>query len=148
MPIRILAASALAVVLSGGLQASEEEFLEWSEVRIVAPERKDTGRVVFFAKTAEAKFAAIQIEAFGKKYEVEKEHLEKLAGFPLHSLATTHEAGYERLGGHTVHFKLKTIQYDPAGRLVEDRVVLSVSRGRGVAVSGPQRHVIKEKSSP
>ncbi|MCI0378358.1 MAG: hypothetical protein L0215_12185 [Gemmataceae bacterium] len=125
--------------------ASEEEFLIWSEIRIVTPERPDTGKVVFTAKMAGPKFHELLVVAFGKEHKATKEHLEKLSGFPLSSLVTTHEAGYEQLGGHTVHFKLKSIRYDRTGRLVEDRVRLSVSRGKGMEVFGPEQRVLKEK---
>jgi hypothetical protein len=113
--------------------ASEEEFLEYSEIRVVSPERKDTGKVVFAAKASEDKILAVNVEAFGKKFDVAKEDLEKLAGFPLSSLVITHEAGYERTGGHMVHFKLKkrSVQKD---QLVEEQALISVTVKKGLSV--------------
>src|SRR5262245_8356772 len=93
----LLFASLVVPGVEGRLRASEEEFLTWSEVRIVGAERKDTGKVVFSAKTAGKNYEAVTIEAFGKQFTVAKEDLQKLNGFPLNSLAITHEAGYERL---------------------------------------------------
>src|SRR5262249_34492040 len=132
------------VVLGAWSYASEEEFLPWSEVRIVAPEIKDVGTDVLSAKTDGEKYREMSVEAFGKRYALNKEQLDKLSGFPLSSLRTTHEAGYERLGGHTVYLQLKKLTYDGDRRQVEDRVVVSVSKGRGLAVSGP-RHTAAEK---
>ena len=146
MFVRLLIFTWAALALVGVARASEEEFLPWSEVRIVMAERKETGQVVLTAKMAGGKFGQIDIEAFGKQHKAEREHLEKLNGFPLSSLVTTHEAGYERLGGHTIHFKLKTIQYDAAGRLIEKNVVLLLSHGKGLEVSGPRERVLKEKN--
>src|SRR5262245_12797299 len=96
-----------AALMPGSILASEEEFLEYSEIRVVSQERKDTGKVVFAVKASEDKILAVNIEAFGKKFDVAKDDLEKLAEFPLTSLVITHEAGYERTGGHMVHFKFK-----------------------------------------
>ena len=105
----MLALPLLCLFVGARVTASEEESLEYGEIRVVSPERKDTGKVVFAAKAGEKKFVAVSIEAFGKKYELANEDLEKLAGLPLSSLVITHEAGYERTGGHTVYFKLKKV---------------------------------------
>ena len=119
------------------LPGSEEESLVWNDVRIVSPEREDTGKVVFAAKSANGRFETITIEAFGKTHVVDRDDLNKLSDFPLGSLRTTHEAGYERLGGHTIHFKMSYVKYDEQKRLFEHRVTLSVSKGRGIAITGP-----------
>jgi hypothetical protein len=136
----------LAIAFGAGtpLAASEEEILPWSEVRIAGPERKDTGTVAFAAKAAGNTFQEVRIEAFGKAFTVAKEDLPKLAGFPLNSLVITHEAGYERLGGHTVHFKMKRLFSDPQKRLIEERIILSVSRGKGLSIAEPTQQVVKE----
>jgi hypothetical protein len=145
MFVRVLMLIGVVVGFGGAARASEEEFLTWNEVRIVMAERKDTGQVVFTAKMAGRKFAHIDIAAFGKQYKLDNEHLDKLSGFPLSSLVTTHEAGHERLGGQSIHFKLKAIQYDARGRLIDRSIVLSVTRGKGVEVSGPQERLLEEK---
>jgi hypothetical protein len=128
--------------------ASEEEFLPWSEVRIVGAERKQTGKVVFSAKMAADKFQEVSLEAFGKQSALAKEDLQKLNGFPLSSLVTTHEAGYEVLGGHTVHFKLKKVYYDKPGEimaaLIEESITVSVSRGKGLKARAPTQRVLKQ----
>jgi hypothetical protein len=142
--MRLLSLALAVVALSGLASASEEEFLEWSEVRIVAPEREDTGKVAFSARIAGDKYHEVKIEAFGKEFTLDKEHRAALDGFPLNSLRLTHEAGYERLGGHTVSCQLKKTHYDAEKRLVEDRVVISVTKTRGLALTGPKRRVIKE----
>ena len=136
------------VVLGAGSWgvASEEDFLPWSEVRIVAAQRKQTGKVVFAAKTAGEKFQEVQLEAFGKQFTLAKDDLQKLNGFPLSSLVTTHEAGYEMLGGHTVHFKFKKVYYDKPGdksaTLIEEKITVSVSRGKGLKISAPKQRVL------
>lgn len=132
--------SALTLAAFGGpwLLASEEEHLVWQEVKITSPERKDTGKVVFSAKTDGKAYLSIDIEAFGKSHAVPKEMLEKLADFPLSSLTTTHEAGYERLGGHMVHFKLKRVDFTTRVPR-ESTITLSITKGRGVTLSGPSQ---------
>jgi len=136
---------AMSMGLAGAVYASEEEFLKWAEVRIVSPQRPDTGRVVFAAKTDGDQYQQIAIEAFGRKHSVGGEVLAKLKGFPLNSLVTTHEAGYAELGGHTVHFKFKRSYYKE-GKLVQESVVLSVSKGKGLVVSGPQVQEARPKA--
>jgi hypothetical protein len=140
----LLVASLVVLWGAGGLRASEEEFLPWCEVRIVGAERKDTGQVIFTAKVAGEKYQDVTIEAFGKQFTLAKEDLRKLNGLPLNSLAITHEAGYESLGGHTVHFKMKVAYHDKTGSLIEERVALSVSRGKGLTISERSRHVSGE----
>jgi hypothetical protein len=137
---RVTLAAVLGLVGFTPLAASEEEHLVWQEVKITAPERKDTGKVVFSAKTdAEGQaYVSIEIEAFGKMHKVPKETLDKLAAYPLSGLATSHEAGYERLGGHTVHFKFKKLDFT-ADVPRESTMTLSVSKGRGVTLSGPSQ---------
>jgi hypothetical protein len=145
MIARNTAALLVSVLMFGStLRASEEAFLPWTEVRIVCPKRDDTGQVVFHAKAEERKLLEMNIEAFGKKHAVAKEDLAKLAGFPLSSFVATHEAGYEILGGHTVHFKWKRIFYDAEGKLVEEQAIVSVSKGKGLSVNVPSRRAAKE----
>jgi hypothetical protein len=141
---RVFLVAFLLTLGAGGLRASEEEVLPWSEVRIVGAEQKETGTVVFSAKLAGQQYKEVLLEAFGKQFTLAKEDLPKLAGFPLNSLAITHEAGYEKLGGHTVYFKLKRVFSDPMARIVEERIVLSVSRGKGLAISERKQQVLKE----
>jgi len=132
MRIALLACLALSFLpIVAPATASEEEFLPVSEVRLVFNEREQTGRVVFAAKTDEGKFQEVQIEAFGKKYTLEKADLTKLDGYPLDMLAVTHEAGYERLGGHTIYFKFKM---DPKG--APSKAMIAVSKGKGIVLSG------------
>jgi hypothetical protein len=110
------------------LPASETEFLEWSEaeIRIVANERKDAGKVVFTAKRAKNQYREIHIEAFGQKYTLDKDQLGELNGFSPHglSLKTTYEGG--RGAGVIVYFEMRHDQ---------QRVVISVNAQQGLRVS-------------
>jgi hypothetical protein len=139
----LLALVPLALLQGRALQASEEEFLEYSEVRIVFMEREDTSKVVLVAKAGEEKLKEVTIEAFGKKYVVEQAQLDQLSGFPLSSLVVTHEGGYERLGGHMIHFKFKKVHVAGEGRLIEEKVRLSVSKGKGISVVASQPREVK-----
>ena len=132
------------LVAGSAAHASEEEFLGWSEVRIVGIERKDVGRVTFTAEVREDAWRKVEAEAFGKKFSLGAQQCERLRGFPLSSIKTTHEAGYEQLGGHTVHFKFRRTFYRDANR-VEADVVISISRGKGLVVSEPRERVVGER---
>src|SRR5678815_4913431 len=129
LPLVLLFATPL--LLSVRLMASEEEFLEYSEIRVVSPERKDTGKVVFAAKASEDKILDVNVEAFGKKFDVAKEDLEKLAGFQLSSIVITNKARYKLTAMHMVQFKLKkrSVQKD---QLVEEQALISVTLNKGL----------------
>jgi hypothetical protein len=125
----LIAGSLLALLLLPRLLgASETEFLEWSEgeIRIVANERKDAGKVVFTAKRAKNKYREVQIEAFGQKFTLDKEQLEELSGFSPHSLSlkSTYEAG--RGSGIVVYFEMRHDQ---------QRVLISVNAQQGLKVT-------------
>lgn len=123
--------------------ASEEEFLEWSEVRIIGIEREDTGRVTFSAQVQNDAWRKVEAAAFGKKYALDEQQCLRLTGFPLSSIKTTHEAGYEQLGGHTVHFRFRKFLYREA-TVVESEVVVSISRVNGLHVSELRERVVGE----
>ncbi|MGF1633885.1 MAG: hypothetical protein ACFCVE_08565 [Phycisphaerae bacterium] len=124
--------------------ASEEEFLQWAQVRIVAAEREDVGRVSFAAEVHNSHWRNVEAEAFGRTLLLDAQQCQRLGGFPLSSITTTHEPGYEELGGHTVHFKFRKVFYRDAD-LVEATVVISISRGKGLRVSEVWERVIGEK---
>jgi hypothetical protein len=134
---RMATVALFPLVLVGSAAASEEEFLTWSEVRITFPEREDTGKVVLSVKTNAGKYEEMKIEAFGKTFELGRAELNQLHDFPLNSLVTTHEAGYPKLGGHTIHFKLKRLQYNEQQQMMEHHVIVGISKGKGLAVTGP-----------
>ena len=125
--------------------ASEEEFLQWSEVRIVTPEREDTGRVTFVAQVREESWQVVKIEAFGRNFSLDEEQRNHLNGFLLSSIRTTHEAGWEEVGGHTIYFKFQHTRWDK-DRLIEQSVVVAVSRGQGLSVSQPsERELLRRE---
>jgi hypothetical protein len=136
--------AAVALCFGASALASEEDYLGWSEVRFVAKETPDTGRVALTAKVAELKLQSVTIEAFGKSLELSPKQIEKLAGLRADGLSirATHEAGYEALGGHTVYFKLRQVRGE-GERLTETRVVISISNGKGLEVGEPERRVYK-----
>ena len=79
-------------------------------------------------------YKAISISAFGEQFKVEGPQLSaKLRGLALNTLSITHEAGYEQLGGHTVHFKMKRDHFQQTKRRVEE-IVISVSKGKGLEI--------------
>jgi len=124
-------------VLIGGVSAvlaSQEQYLQWNEVRIISAGTEETGKVVFDAKVDGDKLLEVTIEAFAKKYSAEEEDLRKLDGFPLSGLVITHEGGYEELGGYTVNFKFIRTTYKE-GKPIHESIAVSVSKGKGLKVS-------------
>jgi hypothetical protein len=140
-------AIAFWLVLVSAVSASEEEFLPWQEVRIVCAERPETGKVELLAVADTNGYRQVEIVAFGKKHALPAADLAKLRGFPLSDLHLTHEAGYAELGGHTVHLRLTRVWYE-AGQLLEETLVVSVSKGKGLALNEPRRRVLQERRNP
>jgi hypothetical protein len=131
----------VSICVVSAVFASQEQYLQWNEVRIVSPETGDAGKVVFEAKVdGDNKFVEVTIEAFAKKYSVEKEDLRKLDGFPLSSLAITHEPGYAELGGYTVHFKFRRTTYKE-GKPIHESIMVDVSKGKGLKISDSSQEV-------
>lgn len=128
-------------------QASQEEYLPWQEVRIVCADRPETGKVELIAVTDTNGYRQVEIVAFDKKHALTAADLARVRGFPLRDLRLTHEAGYAELGGHTVHLRLMRVWYE-AGQLLEETLVVSVSKGKGLAVNEPRRRVLQERRNP
>jgi hypothetical protein len=135
------------LVLSLSAYGSEEDYMIWKQVKIRTAGNKETGEVSFAAQTDGKTFKSISITAFKKQFKLAKADLAKIKGFPLSSLTITHEAGYVQLGGHTVHFKMKRVYYR-LKKLVEGRVRISISKGKGLEVHGPEIKEIKGTSKP
>jgi hypothetical protein len=135
---------AIILLVTSAACGSEEEFLAWSQVSITAVTREDTGRVTFTAELRDDAWRKVEAEAFGKKHSLSEAQCAKLAGFPLSSIRTTHEAGYPKLGGHTVYFKFKKQFYRDTA-LVETEVIISISREKGLDVSEPRERVQEKK---
>jgi hypothetical protein len=132
----------LAVSICGVSEgfASQEQYLQWNEVRIVSPEAGDAGKVVFDAKVADGRLLEVTIEAFTKKYSVEEEDLRKLDGFPLSGLVITHEPGYAEFGGYTVHFKFRRTTCKE-GKPIQASIMVDVSKGKGLKISDSPQEV-------
>lgn len=139
---RVVFTLAAVLACASSVLASEEEFLPWKQVKIVCADRPETGTVVFEAQTDGDAYKAVSISVFGKPFKVEGPQLAKLKGFPLSSLSITHEAGYKELGGHTVHFKMKQVRYQ-SNKLLEDRILISISKGKGLEIHGPETTELK-----
>lgn len=144
--MRSLLLCASILFLAPRSHASEEEFLPWTEIRLTLGGNDQTGKLLFTASAREDKFKEIRIDAFGKQHNIPKEMLAKLTGFPLTSLATSHEAGFERLGGHMVHFKFKKVHVDKNRGAIETRIVLSVTKNKGPVLSEPRENVLKAEA--
>lgn len=120
--------------------ASEEEYLAWSSLRLECKESPQAGKVTLFATLGDAGLSSFKLTAFGKDHALAASDLAKVRDFPLHSLRVTHEGGYPELGGHTVHFRLSRSYYAPGQKKsVAEDVLISVSKGKGLSVSGPHR---------
>lgn len=132
--IAILIAALIPVSFAS---ASEEELLEWTSAVIECAGSREAGDVSCEIKAGENGWETFVVRAFGKTHSLASADLRKLDGFPLSSLRTSHEAGYEELGGYTVHFRFDRTFYRSDNRLVTEIIYVSVNTN-GVTVSEPR----------
>ena len=114
--------------------ASEADFLGWTSAVIQCGKTPEAGDISCEMKVGEKGWEKFVIQAFGKTHALPATDLAKLSGFPLSSLRTTHEAGYEKLGGYTVSFRFDRTFYSSEKKLVTEIVYVSVNQ-KGVTVS-------------
>ena len=133
-----LIAMLIAALIPASLAAaSQEEFLEWTSAAIECANTPEAGDVSCEIKVGEDGWETCVIKAFGNTHRLGPADLRKLDGFPLSSLRTSHEAGYEELGGYTVHFRLDRTFYNADNEIVTEIIYVSVTRD-GVTVSEPR----------
>lgn len=116
--------------------ASEEEFLDWTSASIQVEGTPGAGEISVNATVEYGVWKSFAINAFGRAHVLGEDELSMLNGFPLSSIRTTHEQGYEELGGYTVHFRFDRTFYNEESELVTESVHVSVNR-EGHSLSGP-----------
>lgn len=126
-----------AIIPTHAAIASEEGFLPWTSAVIQCGKTPKAGDISCEMKTGEKGWEKVVIHAFGKTHTLPATDLKKLTGFPLLSLRTTHDDGYEELGGYTVHFRFDRTLYNAEKKLVTEIVYVSVNK-KGISVSDPR----------
>lgn len=126
----------LFILTSISSMASEEEFMSWNSISLDIAETGEAGQVSLEIECPKGIWEEFRFQCFGKSYTLTEKELENLRDFPLSSLSTTHEGGWEILGGYTVHFKFHKIYYDEEMNLVRSDVAVSVNK-KGYKVSEP-----------
>ena len=133
MSINIL----MLITIFSTLSATASDFLEWSSAVIQCRKTPEAGEISCKIKTNEdAVWSEFVIQAFGKIYALSATDLKKLTGFPLSSLHTTHEAGYERFGGYTISFHFDRTFYTSEKKLITEIIHVCVTTNR-ISVSDP-----------
>lgn len=106
-PIEILFIVALAFSLNmTSASASEEEFAKWKTVKIEFTslgQASPSSLEIYSGKSGIERFL---LNTFGKTFSLTESDLAKIRKFPLQDLKVTHEAGYEKAGGYSVHVML------------------------------------------
>lgn len=117
--------------------ASEEEWLEWKSVVVQCGKTVEAGDISCDISIKGEEWEKFVIQAFEKSHTLTASDLKKLREFPLSSLRTSHEGGYESLGGHTVHFRFSRTFYNSDKKLVTEVIYVSATKN-GVIVSVPR----------
>ncbi len=124
------------LLLVGVTFASEEEFLDWTSASVQVAGTPEAGDISISATVGSGVWSSFTINAFGKTHVLSADELSALSGFPLSSMRTTHEQGYEEMGGYTVHFRFDRTFYSEESELVSEIIYVSVNR-EGLSLSGP-----------
>ncbi|MFO7626607.1 MAG: hypothetical protein R6V62_05050 [Candidatus Fermentibacteraceae bacterium] len=125
------------LLLASATFASEEEFLDWTSASVQVSGTSEAGEISAIAAVESGVWSSFTINAFGKTHVLNDNELSELFGFPLSSMRTTHEQGYEELGGYTVHFRFDRTFYSEENELVSQIIYVSVNQ-EGLSVSEPR----------
>ena len=123
----------LSLLVAGHAIGSEEEIANWTNIEMTTAPIPKVGKVSISATTESEKLSKLEIFAFGKTHVVLNKDLEKIADFPLGSLEITHGAGYEELGGYSVHVKLRRIFYNHEKNLKDQMAIITVTQKKGLS---------------
>jgi hypothetical protein len=121
----------LLLVLNGGASScfgSEEDHVPWKSVVIEAEATPETGEVRVTATAKKDEVTSLRIHAFNREESLGEADLGKLRGYPLASIVITREPGYERIGGYTVHARLKRTRSDTSKKLKTEVIVISLPK--------------------
>jgi hypothetical protein len=99
----LLAFSLLAVAPAHG---SQEGALKWSSFSIDSEGIGSSGPVSISGKQDATGITAMTIKAFGRTYELGKEHLDKLKSIFMNGMQVSYEGGYKDLGGRTLYIQV------------------------------------------
>jgi hypothetical protein len=116
--------------------ASETEVLTWKFINLKFDDGDDNTSLE--ADTDGQKYQKFVINTFDRRFELSPDELKMIEGFPISSLETRHEGGYEGYGGPLKTFKLSRSYYRRHGE--SDRVVfitISKEDGMRVTIEGP-----------
>ena len=125
----LLIACALIVASAS---ASEEQLPEWSIIDVTTHKIPRAGVVNVRAQADKNGISQLEIAAFGESYRIVGDELTKVVGFPLRGLEITHEAGYEILGGYSVHVKLRHVFYDASKTLRKQTAIITITEKKGL----------------
>lgn len=115
--------------------ASQEKYLGWQNVKITAKKDANLGEVTIEVETEGAHYRSVTITVFGKVHKLNKEDLDKLHGLPLESLRTTHEAGYESLGGRTLYLVFTKKEYERSTLISQRQGRITIPKNKPLNVS-------------
>lgn len=125
------------LVTCAAVNASEEGYLAWASATItVKCKKEDTpaGPISFEIAQSDGVYSKLVIHAFAQEFKLSDEDLAKLKDFPIKSLQTTHEAGYESLGGYSVHCRFERTIYSEKKKPVTEVIYVTATK-LGVKVS-------------
>lgn len=111
--------------------ASEEDYAIWSSVDL-ASNIHCAGMVKVSGRADDGRITSLKIVAFGRTNAISGEDLKVISSFPLDGVKLSHGPGYERLGGYSVHVRLRRIAYDSDRTLQDDTAIITVTEKDGL----------------
>ena len=140
----ILVFSMLAAILSAAqVQASQDITQPWRsiEAHFVSAGFDDTGPISVTAKTDRDKWLSVEIEAYGKKFQLSDKQLATLKGFPLTSLHVNYGDNSMLLGEgekaeHFVYVEVEKTRTEEKSEITTS-VTMAISKSKGLEVDEP-----------
>jgi hypothetical protein len=96
----------MCVILAANAEASQEGILKWSSFSIDSAGIGTSGPVSIAGKQDASGITAMTVKAFGRTYELKKDHLDKLEAMHMNGMQLSYEGGYKELGGRTLYIQL------------------------------------------
>ncbi len=104
---KIISLFVFAVLLGlPSANASEEDFAIWKSIKIEFGSLGKAGPSTLEIDTGKSGIEKFVLFSFAKTVSLTEVDLAKIRNFPLQSIKVTHEAGYEEIGGYSVHVRL------------------------------------------
>ncbi len=128
-------AIALSLLAAAPTYGSQEGMLRWSSFSVDSEGIGSSGPVTVSGKQDKTGITAMTVKAFGRVYQLGKEHLDLLKSMRVNGMQLSYEGGYIQLGGRVLYIQLSTGFYVSG---VKARKFVVIHEGGDISVREPR----------